>query len=87
LSHGFRWYRLSEAPQDLLDTYLKTHLLPEVQVHKNNKKVIKSDCGHNNIVEFMSISSAAKEAGVSDTTLHKHIKNGTILGGHFYSIK
>lgn len=87
LSYGFHWYRLSEAPQDILDAYLKTHILPEVQIHKNNKKVIKSDCSLNHIAEFMSISSAAKEAGVSDTTLHKHIKNGTILNNHFYSIK
>ena len=40
LSYGFRWYRLSEAPQDLLEVYLETHNLPKVQVHKNNKKVI-----------------------------------------------
>ncbi len=84
LCHGFRWYRISEAPQDILKSYLETHDLPEIQVHKNNKKVIKRDADGNFVAEYMSISSAAKAENTSDTTLHKIIKNKTIFNDHFY---
>jgi phage anti-repressor protein len=85
LSYGFHWYRLSDAPKELLEKYLEHNTLPDVQINKNSKIVTKYDDKGNIIQTFNSLTEAAKHCGISDTTIRKIIKNQTVLAGCIYN--
>ena len=82
-SYGYRWYRFSETPDNLLDNYNEP--IPDVQINKNQKRITKTDADGNVVKIYNSVSSCFKEERVSEPTLRKSIVNKTILNAHYFT--
>jgi predicted GIY-YIG superfamily endonuclease len=85
LSYNYRWYRLSDAPEELVDIYLETHELPDVQINKNQKKVYKYDQNRNLVCEYLSMTEASKKEKISDVSLKKYITKNILFNNHYFS--
>jgi hypothetical protein len=81
LSYNCHWYRISEAPEDLVEEYLLTHELPPVHVNKNQRKVCKFNGDGVQVHVYKSLAEAVHTEKVSEPTLKKHITENKLLNG------
>jgi hypothetical protein len=81
------WYRESDIPEDMkimYEKYKNNNNLPELEIHKNNKKVYKYDIDGKLTIVYNSISEAYKTEGVSEKTINKYITENTIHSDHYF---
>ena len=61
------------------------NILPELTVHKNNKKVYKFDENDKLVHTYNSITEARKTEKISEKTIGKYITEKTIYNSHYFS--
>lgn len=70
------WYRESDVPENLLQSfehYKLNNVLPVLSVHKNNKKVYKFDANNILVHVYNSITEARKTECLSEKNIQKYI--------------
>lgn len=70
---------------EIFNKYLETHEIPKYIANKNQKLVYKYDIDQKIIITYNSVSEALREGKFSDVTLHKNIKNKTLLKNGYWS--
>ena len=83
LSYNHHWYRISEAPEDLVNVYLETNELPEVSIGKRRVQVHKYTKDGELIMSYKSMAEATKAEKISDVTLKKYITNKTLVNDQY----
>lgn len=89
-AYEHRWYRESDIPEDLLndyEEYKSNNVLPEVKIHKNNKRVYKFDENNTLVHTYNSITEARKSEGLSEKIINKHIADNTLHNSHYFKLK
>lgn len=70
---------------EIFNKYIKTHDIPKYIANKNQKIVYKYDIDEKIIITYNSVSEALRAGKFSDVTLHKNIKNKTLLKNGYWS--
>lgn len=84
------WYRESDIPENLLrsfEHYKLNNVLPNLSVHKNNKKVYKFDTGGVLVHVYNSITEARKTECLTEKSIQKYIKEKVVYNSHIYTFE
>ena len=81
------WYRECDIPEILIEQYNNyklNNVLPELSVHKNNKKVYKYDINNNLVHIYNSITDARKKEKITEKTINKYISENIEFNSHYF---
>lgn len=89
-AYEHHWYRESDIPENLLQSfgcYKLNNVLPNLSVHKNNKKVYKFDTTGVLVHTYNSITEARKTEGLSEKSIQKYIDEKVVHNSHIYTFE